>query len=234
MTEDVTKMLIGIVLGWLLSQVGFAIQRRKIQKGELAKAVYFLMLLLDELDFTIKQKTSAVLDDDMRDEVTEINNSPFISRENFLDEAGSACEKISATSINTAKKIRKDCINIFLAIQKPVKELRKLLPSFGDKMYAMHIEVLRASHYDIEQETFLLLMKCDLPTFCVFARSIGIKKSFNHLFRNKRKHAINIDELGELLQMSILVRSELANCEQQRKKDERDADERQNNERAGL
>lgn len=205
--DNVTTGIGGIFLGWLLAQGGFFFQRRVSLCGEMAKAAYFLLVLLDELDAIITIKEGKVVAKEFTQDISVSFYNKFIGKENFHKEVSDICEKVSMVNIKMARNIRRSCMLIDLASKNPVKEIEKLDPCTASQIATMYIKGLRAERYNIEQLIFHILKTSDLKYFFSFCKKIGWGRTKDH-FLKKKSAELSLDDLTTTLDASCKLLSE--------------------------
>lgn len=183
-------------MGFLLAQVGFFVQRRVAVRGEVSKAAYFLILVLDDIKLVVKiREGKFVKNRHFSEELSLEYGSEFIlGGEDFHKEVAATCERISLINIGLARDVRNLCMLIALASKGGVNSLRKSSPDVADMTHDIYVKCLKSYQYKMESYLFHILINCDLGFFLKFFRKIGWKRGVD-IFLGKNKSYVSVEDL---------------------------------------
>lgn len=207
--NEIASGIGGVVLGWVLAQGGFIVQRRINLHGEVAKAAYFLIVLLGEIKMLISVGRVEGMHNAV-DMVADRIRLCLIGKEEFHKEVAGVCEKVAAVSVGLACAIRRSCIMIDQIAKSKLTETRKLDPEFAQRVSKMYTERLIFEHDAIERIITRLLLVCDVFYFVKHCRAIGLRKAGRYLFSRGAAISMNIEDIRDVFGEAVTLVDSIA------------------------
>lgn len=197
--DNLASGIVGTLCGWVLAQCGFYIQRRVTIRGDVSKAAYFLVVLLNEIRAIVSIKGSLMFRGEIQDKIVDKARAGLIGKSDFQKEIAAACERIAMIDMETACNVRNSCIMVDQIVGCGVNTLRKQYPDVAKMSEEMYLGGLKHEYYRVEQAAFHVLMACDVVYFLKFCRKIGWKQTRRHFLKRKYASSVSVEEINSLM-----------------------------------